>query len=1037
MERIFGFDIGTTSIGFAVIDHNPDQSTGNILRLGVRIFPEARDPKGMPLNQQRRQKRMARRQLRRRRMRRKALNEALHQAGLLPAYGSLYWPIVMGADPYDLRKRGLDEGLSAYEFGRAIYHLAQNRHFRGRELEDSDSPGSDADDEKEAQNEREATLKALKNEQATLGEWLSRRVPPERKRGVHAHRTVVEDEFEALWTAQSEHHLTLQDEALKSKIKDTIFAQRPVFWRKNTLGDCRFMPGEALCPKGSWLSQQRRMLEKLNNLAIAGGNARPLDDEERSAILFKLQQQASMSWPGVRRALKTVYMQRGEPGAEKRIKFNLELGGESKLLGNALEAKLANILGADWPSHPHAYEIRNAVHKRLWAADYGETPDKKRVLILSEEERKLRRGEAAKSFITDFGVNEQQAAELQALKLPTGWEPYSISALNSFLPELEKGEKFGALVNGPDWENWRREVFPNREQPTGEILNKLPSPASKEERERISQLRNPTVVRTQNELRKVVNNLISLYGKPDRIRLEVGREVGMSKRERQEMTGGMRKAETRRGNAAKDLRSKGILNPSRNDVEKWLLWKETQERCPYTGDQIGFDALFREGRYEVEHIWPRSRSFDDSLRNKTLCRKDVNIEKGNRTPFEAFGHDEDQWSAIQVRLQGMVSAKGGACMAPGKLKRFLATEMPDDFASRQLNDTRYAAKQILAQLKRLWPDMGPEAPIKVEAVTGKVTAQLRKLWTLNNVLSDTGEKTRADHRHHAVDALIVACAHPGITNKLSRYWQMRDDPRVKKPTLMPPWDTVRADAEKAVNEIVVSHRVRKKVSGPLHKETTYGDTGEDVKTKSGTYRQFVTRKNVENLSKGEMGRIRDPRIREIIKEHVASQGGEPKKAFPPYARVSPSGPEIRKVRLTTKQQLGLMAPVGNGFADIGSNHHIAIYRMPDGMIQFEIVSLYEASHRLATRRPIVNKSSLDDANFVMSLSAGEAIQFPGGNKKGIWIVQGVWDSGQIVLKRDNDASDATTTRPRPNSILREAAVKISIDPIGRIRPASD
>jgi len=1037
MERIFGFDIGTTSIGFAVVDYSPEQSSGNILRLGVRIFPEARDPDGTPLNQQRRQKRMMRRQLRRRRMRRKALNEALRDAGLLPAYGSPDWPIVMGSDPYELRRRGLESGLSAYEFGRAIYHLAQHRHFKGRELEDSDTPDSDADDEKEAQNERDATLKALKNEQTTLGAWLARRAPSDRKRGVHAHRTVVLEEFERLWTAQSEYHPALQSEELKAKIGDTIFAQRPVFWRKNTLGECRFMPGAPLCPKGSWLSQQRRMLEKLNNLAIAGGNARPLDDEERGAILFKLQQQASMSWPGVRSALKALYKQRGESGAEKSLKFNLELGGESKLLGNALEAKLADIFGLDWPSHPHKQEIRIAVHERLWAADYGETPDKKRVIILSDKERKTRREDAAKSFVADFGVTEQQATQLQVLKLPTGWEPYSISALNQFLPELEKGERFGALVNGPDWENWRRDVFPNREQPTGEILDKLPSPASKEERERISQLRNPTVVRTQNELRKVVNNLISLYGKPDRIRVEVGRDVGKSKREREEIQSGIRKAERRRGDAAKDLQSKGISNPSRDDVEKWLLWKEGQERCPYTGDQIGFAALFREGQYEVEHIWPRSRSFDDSPRNKTLCRKDVNIEKGNRMPFEAFGQDEDRWSAIQTRLQGMVSAKGGAGMSPGKVKRFLAKEMPDDFAARQLNDTRYAAKQILAQLKRLWPDLGPEAPVKVEAVTGKVTAQLRKLWTLNNVLADNGEKTRADHRHHAVDALAVACAHSGMTNKLSRYWQQRDDPRAQKPTLTPPWGTIRADAEKAVNEIVVSHRVRKKVSGPLHKETTYGDTGEDVKTKSGIYRQFVTRKKVEALSKGEIEEIRDPRIREIVKEHVASRGGEPKKAFPPYPRVSPSGPEIRKVRLTTKQQLGLMAPVGNGYADLGSNHHIAIYRLPDGKADFEVVSLFEASRRLSQRKPVVQRTRADGATFVMSLSAGDTIEVPDGDRAGHRIVQSIWSSGVVVTLAHIDASGDTVWRPNAGSLLKGRARKVSIDPIGRVGTAND
>ena len=1073
MERIFGFDIGTTSIGFAVVDFSPEQSAGNILRLGVRIFPEARDPDGTPLNQQRRQKRMMRRQLRRRRMRRKALNDVLHEAGFLPKFDKAFrknsdtksaWQLAMERDPYELRRRGLEEGLSAYEFGRAIYHLAQHRHFKGRELEESETPDSDVDDETEAASERDATLKALKNEQTTLGAWLARRSPLDRKRGIHAHRNVVAEEFGMLWDAQSKFHPALKSEQLKARISDTIFAQRPVFWRRNTLGECRFIPGEPLCPKGSWLSQQRRMLEKLNNLAIAGGNARPLDAEERAAILSRLQQQASMSWSGVRSALKALYKQRGELGAERSLKFNLELGGESKLLGNVLEAKLVDIFGSDWASHPHKQEIRNAVHERLWVADYGETPDKKRVIILSERDRKARREDAANSFVSDFGVNGEQAAQLQALKLPTGWEPYSISALNLFLPELEKGEKFGALVNGPDREGWRCANFPNRAQPTGEILDKLPSPSSKEECDRISQLRNPTVVRTQNELRKVVNNLIGLYGKPDRIRIEVGRDVGKSKREREEIQSGIRRNEKQRKKAAEDLIKNGIANPSRDDVEKWILWKEGQERCPYTGDQIGFNALFREGRYEVEHIWPRSRSFDNSPRNKTLCRKDVNIEKGNRMPFEAFGHDEDRWSAIQIRLQDMVSAKGGTGMSPGKVKRFLAKAMPDDFAARQLNDTRYAAKQILAQLKRLWPDVGPEAPVKVEAVTGKVTAQLRKLWALNNILAEDGEKTRADHRHHAVDALTVACTHSGMTNKLSRYWQLRDDLYKEKPTLTPPWNTIRSDAGKAVSDIVVSHRVRKKVSGPLHDEMPLGYAGYDIVKGGAELGVYTKRIPVEKLSletlkissPEEISRsakfvVQDSAVRATLLAHLNSAGVPATKAYPPYPKLGGNGPEIRKARVLTTQQKKLMVPAANGFADPANNHHVAVYRTPQGGVDHDVVSLYCAAKRLSKREPVVVRDRGDGSTFIMSLSPGDAIEIPDGDKKGIWIVQGAWASGQVVLAPQCDARPSTKgeasrmgvdgTReefyPTIAGLLKRNARKISVDPIGRVRPAKD
>lgn len=1037
MARIFGFDIGTTSIGFAVIDHEVARETGTILRLGVRIFPEARDPDGTPLNQTRRQKRMMRRQLRRRRIRRRVLNEHLTKAGLLPPFGTAEWQTVMKVEPLELRVRGLSEPLEAHDLGHAFYHLAQHRHFKGRELEETED---EAPDEKEAKTNRESTLKALRTTGHTLGQFLSKTGERERQRGIHANRTSVSEEFNRLWNAQATHHEILRDPNFRALIEDTIFAQRPVFWRKNTLGSCRFIPDEALCPKGSWLSHQRRMLEKLNNLEIVGGNARPLDDEERGAILQRLQVQGSMSWGGARDALKPLAKARGEVARNGKPQFNLEVGGEPGLTGNPLEAKLADIFGGAWTQHAQRQGIRDAIHQRLWAADYGEIGDQ-RVVIRSAPERKQLRTGAAQSFVSDFAVTADQAARLEELKLASGWEPYSAKALEQFLPHLEAGVKFGALVVSPDWQEWRATTFPNREQPTGEFLDRLPSPADREEQKRITSLRNPTVIRTQNELRKVVNNLIGLYGKPDLIRVELTRDVGKSKREREEMKSGLRKQEVRRKKAAKDLTDNGI-EPARRDIEKWMLWKESGERCPYTGDQIGFDDLFRNGEYEVEHIWPRSRSLDDSFRNKTLCRRDVNVGKGNETPFEHFEHRPDEWAAIARRVQDMVS-RGGDGMSLGKAQRFLAQSMPDDFASRQLNDTGFAARQAVTFLKRLWPDVGPEAPVTVQAVSGRVTAQLRKVWRLNNILSDDGEKSRADHRHHAIDALVIACAHPGVTQKLSTYWQDRDNPAAPRPQVNPPWPNIRASADVAAAQIVVSHRVRKKVSGPLHKETTYGDTGEDVINGKVAYRKLVTRKKVEALSKNEVtsDAIRDPSVRKIIQAWVADHGGDPKKAFANYPRIGAKGPEIRRVRLVSKQQIGLLAKVSTGFADLGSNHHVAIYKMPSGKVGFEVISLFEASRRLAKREPVVRRMHQTMGAFVMSLAQGDAISF--AKEKGapntLWRVQKISGNGQISLLDLRDASPAEPSlfEPTVGGLDSRGAMKLSIDPIGRIRPAND
>ena len=1057
MSLVFGLDIGTTSVGFAVIDHDSQAATGRIHRLGVRIFPEARDLKGVPLNQERRQARLRRRQLRRRRARRCLLGDQLRSAGLLPARDSSEWNRIMNCDPYDLRRRAFEgKTLSPHEVGRAIYHLAQRRHFRGRDIDDvSDAAGDAAGDadERKATSAREQTVRALRREGKTLGAWLAARGPHERKRGEHATRDVVEEEFKTVW-------MPLVPEPFQSSVRDAIFAQRPVFWRLNTLGKCRFVPDAPLCPRGSWLSQQRRMLEKLNNLALAGGNQRSLDPEERQAILFRLQTQASMTWPGVRRALAPLYRARGEPGEERALKFNLEEGGERILLGNPVEAKLADIFGDEWQEHPRKQEIRDSLPRRTWQADYEQVGDQ-RVVILPKAERTTRRAEVVQEFVAEFGLSNDQATQIETLKLPSGWEPYSIEALQAMLPLLEEGVRFGELVNGPDREGWRAESFPGREQPTGEVFDRLPSPADREEREHVARLRNPTVARARNELRKVVNNLIDVYGKPDMIRVEVARDVGNSKRQREEKASGIRRQEGRRRAARKKLQKNGIAEPRRADVEKWMLWEECGHRCPYTGDTISFDALFRTGDFEVEHIWPKFRSLDNSFRNKTLCRKDVNLQKGNQTPYEYFRSNEEEWDALANRLAGMKAPRGGAGMSPGKIRRFLAPCIPDDFASRQLNDTGYAAREAVTYLKKLWPDQGPEAPVKVFAVSGRVTGHLRRLWRLNNILADDGKKTRADHRHHAIDALTVAFCRPGITQQLSRYWQDEDDPRAPQPQLPPPWETIRSDAERAVAAIVVSHRVRRKVSGQLHKETIYHDTAEEVAGARGTkYRCFVSRKDVKELKNSESARssgtrisdIVDDGVRDIIRNWVDGHDGDPSKAFAhSYPKRGRRGPEIRKVRLRVRKQMAVMTQASTGHADLGNIHHIAIYRLAEGLVDFEVVSLMEASRRKARHEPVVRRERGDGAKFVMSLSQGEVVQLQEGKEAGLWVVHGVKSSGRPVLARLHDARPTTATEasrlgmdgtrknfePRFGGFMNRCPKKLSIDPIGRVRLAND
>ena len=730
------------------------------------------------------------------------------------------------------------------------------------------------------------------------------------------------------------------------------------------------IPGADLCPKGSWLSQQIRMFEQLNDLSVVGETRRSLDEEERQAILAGLQQKTSMTWPGVRRALAPLFKARGEAGEEKALKFNREEGGEKGLAGNAVEAKLAEIFGRDWQDHPNRQEIRDSVPLHLWQADY-EKVGKQRVVILPQAEREIRRAEVMRDLAERYGLTDAQSSEIQALQFPPGWEPYSIEALQEILPHLEAGESFVDIVSGSEWAEWRNETFPGRKCPTHGILDRLPSPADPEESRRITGLRNPTAVRTHNELRKVVNNLIDLFGKPDLIRVSVTPDIGRSKRQREERQAVIRRQERLRKAARESLRENGVENPSRLQVEKWLLWEECGRQCPYTGDTITFDDLFRTERFLVEPIWPLSRTLDDSYRNRTLCRKDVCAKKRKPDTVRVLPRPTRGMGCrceSCLRNQDRKGRQGPACWGSsgGSFRLPFRMILPHG------NSTTPVILPV-----RYWPASGncgqlriQGAPVRVHVISGRFVTQVRRLWGLNNILGQGSENTRADHRHHAIDALTVACCHPGMPQSLSRYWQEHGNSDSMPPRLALPWKTIRHDAERAVKGVIVSHRVRRRVSGPLHKETVYGDTGKQIGEdgNGANVRYFVRRKPVEELRNTDAERqhgfrimdIVDSRVRDVVQTWVENHGGDPRTAFTEgYPRYGRNGPEIRKVRLHFRQQVSLMAQVSTGYAVLGSNHHIAIYRLPDGKAEFEVVSLLEASKRLKSGKPVIDRRDGD------------------------------------------------------------------------------
>jgi CRISPR-associated endonuclease Csn1 len=1032
MQTIWGIDLGPTSVGFAVVDYDEKRESGRVHRLGVRIFPEGRtEDKQEPRNKARRAARLMRRQHRRKRLRRRLLREALAEAGLLPAFGSPDWFALMEPkrteqnDPYALRARALGEPLRLVELGRALYHLSKRRGFFSPRIQVDEK--ADAEKKKEEGIVKEEIAKiAADLAGRTLGQMLAGVPEGTRgRRGIHGERRMTGDEFERIWAAQAAHHPKVLTDTLKKRVFGIVFRQRPVFWRLGTLGTCALEPDAPLCPKGSWIGQRYDVLSKVNGLRIALGNNPPLDAAQRATLLALIADaeakgKRSVTFPEIRKAL----------GLGRTIKFNFEVGGDRHLPCNATEAELAKALGARWASLPARAALRREIFECRFEIDYRRIGDK-RVEIRDAKDAEIQKAAFVARAMKDWDVTETEAGALAEIDLPTGWRRHSTEAIEKLLPHLENAKLYSEAMDA---------AYPNWRVREGKVHERLPV----DTREVVADTRNPTVHRTLNELRKVVNNLIAVHGKPDLIRVELARDLALPAMDRERMNRTNRERAGLRKKAETDLKDKGIASPSGEDVEKWLLWTESGKKCPYTGDQIGFDDLFRNGRFQIEHIFPLSKTLDNGFANKTLCRTDINEAKGDRSPFEYFSSlGGAAWDEAKSRTIGILA--GNEAKARRFCREVYGNLEDEKTNERLIRDTAYGARMARDYLRSLFPP-DPDTSRHVETTKGSLTAPLRRHWGLNALLATDGnaKKNRDDHRHHAVDALVVALTSRAFVKRLSD--ASRKQAMVEKRLIAPPWATLREDARRAVGRIVVSHKVRRKVSGPLHKQTSYGDTGVRLEDGRKNYALYVARKTVATLTVAQAKDIRDSRIRELALGRLAEHGGDAKKAFAtplllPARDGKPPATPIKRVRVLVKQQPNLMVELkaaNKSFADIGDNNHMAIYRDAAGDILYETVSISEATGRKAKGEPIVRRVHPTGATFVMSLSPGDMLEFvePTGEIK-YRVVSGVWAAGPIVLIDHTVADGTVWKRPGAKSVLELGAKKVSVDPIGRVRPAGD
>jgi len=1010
-ERTLGLDVGANSIGWFVIKPGSTE----IIASGVRVFPEGVDnfdtKKEKPKMESRRVARGMRRQIARRRVRKRQLRTLLISAGLLPTADDELRSLEV-ADPYALRRRALSEALTPYEFGRLLVHLNQRRGFKSNRKTDR---GRKADDKGMLGEINELAAKLNDAGCQTLGEYLAKLHddPHARVRNRHTRRDMFETEFEVCWTKQQAFHPSLLPDELKQRIRKVIFFQRDMYWPPSVVGRCELEPRQPRCPRADRLAQRFRLLQEVNNLRYFDPDVReerPLTSEQRTLLLDKLSKVAKKDFDGIRKEL----------GFIESIPFNLERGHRKFIKGMPTDAALAGkeLFGRRWHEFPEAR--KNEIVRKLIDADDDKLP----------------------SLVQEWGLPPESIDKLATVDLPDGYAALSRMALEKLLPHMERGLLYMTDDDTPCALTEAR--YPRPDQVPRKVLPFLPEPP---------EIANPVVRQAMFEIRKLVNAIIREYGKPDQIHIELARNATMSLEDRQKASKRRQDNEDRRSEAADLIRS-NQFKVSRDGIDRVLLWQEQGGICVYSGRPISVTQLLQ-GEADIDHILPYSRCLDDSMQNKVVTFRTLNHEKGNRTPREWLEADPDRYNQVLQFASRLPYAKR---------KRFTQKELElDKFVLRQLNDTRYIAREAARYLREI-----VEKPHHVLCPKGSHTAELRRHWGLDTVLRELpdspawtgendlrdGEKNRSDHRHHAIDALVVALTDQSRLQQLARI-RSQGGTQTTGEVLPDPWPGFRQSVIDAAAKINVSHRVQRRVSGALHEDTIYGPVYEkniqgQVVQRPG---EFVVRKPVESLTLAMIEDIRDPIIRGIVMQrlnerHVAFgrgvAGAIGTDVWKPDLTMK-SGTPIRKVRIVKRDETIQPIRKGTAYVKPGSMHHLVIFEWTEkGKKKREavFVSMLDAINRIRSGDPIIQHvhPQRPDAKFVMSLSRGESVIGIKDGLTGPFVFNtAASTSGQMWFVRHTDArkSSQQQTVSVKASTMSPKARKVTIDPLGRIRWAND
>jgi len=803
-----GLDLGTNSLGWAMLEIDENNQPFKVIRLGVRIFDSGRKPTdGSSKAVDRRGARSMRRRLDRYLHRRNQYIKALVSFDLLPNEESARQKLT-SLNPWRLRSEAIDKELEPFEIGRALFHLQQRRGFKSNRRVDNS-----------VENELETTgLKGAINEFSialagkTVGQELWKRIQngePARARKVgsgqseryafYVDRSMVAAEFDAIWQKQASFKPDLLNENAREVLRDHLLYQRNLL--PQTPGSCFFEQDQPRMPMAYESAQLFRLYQDINNLRVKDVDTlttRPLTLDERNRAIDLVLSVKEMKLSSLRKKLL---------GKEfDKFQFTLETTNRPAIKGNQTHAILAksDYFGDDW--------------LKLSLSDRDEIT---RLVAFENNEHFI-----VDELISKFGRTKEQAKAVAQVRLPdaflrigqragqkileqliNGWDEQSDCPLTYDKAAVAAGYRSHSL-------NTTGEIFSSLPY-YGEVLFQYtaPMPRSKVPDEaKFGKIGNPTVHLGLNQVRKIVNALIKRYGVPTQIVVEVSRDLKNGVYTKSQIERDQKDNRERNEDAVKKLNELGQINTADNRL-RLRLYDELGgiKKCVYSGRIISLSQLFSH-EIQIDHILPMSRTLDNGFANKVLSHHSANKFKGNQSPFEAFGSSPSgyDWDEILDRAKSLPA---------NKLRRFSpeATPEVEGFLDRQMSDTQYLARVTHQYLRAL-------GGLDIWVTPGRLTGLLRGKWGLNDFLSNDGVKNRADHRHHAIDAAVIAVTDRSLLKRISTASAKAVSKDLGRDfeDFPDPWDTFRSELAEKVSRIVVSHKPEHGTEGALHNDTAYG-----------------------------------------------------------------------------------------------------------------------------------------------------------------------------------------------------------------------